>query len=263
VTVALAATDTGGPGVSAIQFSLSGAQTGVGTIRGASGTVAITAEGITTLTYFAQDNAGNQETPKKLIVQIDKTPPNISVAVTPLPNVNGWNKTDVTVQFTATDALSGVASVSSPVTLTAEGKGQVVTGTATDRAGNSASAAVTVNIDKTPPVISGLPAPDCALWPPNHRLVKVATVTATDSLSGIWPGTFQVTGTSNEAPNATGSGNTAPDIVINGGSVQLRAERSGRGTGRVYTIHATATDLAGNVATGSGACVVPHDKGAQ
>lgn len=261
VTVTLAAIDTGGPGVKAINFSLSGAQTGIGSIAGASGTIPITTEGVTTLTYFAQDTAGNKEKPKTLSVQIDKTPPTLTAALSPLPNVNSWNNTNVTVQFTATDALSGVASVSSPVTMTTEGSGQAVTGNAADHAGNTAFLTVTVNIDKTPPVISGMPAPDCTLWPPNHKLVQVANVSATDALSGVAPGTFEVTGTSNEAVNATGSGHTAPDVVINGGSIELRAERSGSGTGRVYTIQATAANLAGNVAKASGVCVVPHDSG--
>jgi len=265
VMVALAATDTGGPGVQAINLSWSGAQTGaqtgIGSIAGASGTLLITTEGVTTLTYFAQDTAGNKEKPKTLTVYIDKTPPTVTAALSPLPNVNGWNSTNVTVQFTATDALSGVASVSSPVTLTTEGRDQAVTGNATDRAGNTAFLTVHVNIDKTPPVISGMPAPGCTLWPPNHKLVRVANISATGALSGVVPETFQVTGTSNEAVNATGSGQTAPDIVISGGSVQLRAERSGSGTGRVYTIQATAANLAGNVAKTSGVCVVPHNSG--
>ena len=260
VTVALSATDAGGPGVQSITFALVGAQTAGATVAGANAVVTISAEGITTLTYFAQDRTGRQEAPKRLTVQIDKTPPTLGATLTPLPNGNGWNNTNVTAQFTATDALSGVAIVSSPVTLTSEGKGQVVMGTATDRAGNTASLNVTVNIDKTPPVISGLPAAGCTLWPPNHQLVQVANVSATDALSGVAPGSFLVTGASNEATNAGGSGSTAPDILIDGGNVEVRAERSGSGNGRVYTVDATATDLAGNVAIASGDCVVSHDQ---
>jgi len=43
--------------------------------------------------------------------------------------------------------------------------------------------------------------------------------------------------------------------------VSLRAERAGNGNGRTYTISATATDAAGNTASATGTCVVPHDRG--
>jgi hypothetical protein len=49
--------------------------------------------------------------------------------------------------------------------------------------------------------------------------------------------------------------------VISGGTVQVRAERVGSGGGRVYTITATASDLAGNIATQTATCKVPHDRG--
>jgi hypothetical protein len=51
------------------------------------------------------------------------------------------------VTFTCADALSGVESCPQPVTLTEDGPNQVVTGTAVDLAGNSATATVTVSID--------------------------------------------------------------------------------------------------------------------
>ena len=49
----------------------------------------------------------------------------------------------------------------------------------------------------------------------------------------------------------------------NGGLVvELRAERSGgSNSGRVYHLTVTARDLAGNEATGTATCIVPHDKG--
>jgi hypothetical protein len=87
---------------------------------------------------------------KSVTIKRNATPPAITVLRTPGPNANGWNNTDVTVGFTAS-ALSGIAQVSGPVTLRAEGADQKVTGTATDLAGVSASVTVTVNIDKTPP----------------------------------------------------------------------------------------------------------------
>ena len=69
-----------------------------------------------------------------------------------------------------------------------------------------------------------------------------------------------LTATSSEPENGAGDGNTGPDIVIAGGSVAVRAERSGTGVGRVYTITATATDRAGNTTREVSVCVVPHDQ---
>lgn len=128
--------------------------------------------------------------------------------------------------------------------------------------GLSTSVPITIKLDKTPPAISGMPATRCSLWPPNHNLVQVATVTATDTLSGLVPGSLTVTGTSNEPS----SNSNDPEIVITlngsgGFTVQLQAERLGSGTGGIYTINATAMDNAGNSATATATCTVPHDKG--
>ncbi|MDH3760002.1 MAG: Ig-like domain-containing protein [Gammaproteobacteria bacterium] len=88
----------------------------------------------------------------------DSTPPTISAEVTPLANANGWHSTDPTVSFVCGDIGSAIASCSSPVTVTSEGAGQVVTGTAVDLAGNSTSVAVTINLDKSAPSL-GITSP--------------------------------------------------------------------------------------------------------
>ena len=54
---------------------------------------------------------------------------------------------------------------------------------ATDAAGNEEGArALTLRLDAAPPQITGLPA-DCALWPPDHQLVQVGVVSASDAAS--------------------------------------------------------------------------------
>src|SRR6266478_4031843 len=93
------------------------------------------------------------------IVGLDNEPPTITAKASPAPNAAGWNNTNVTVTFTCSDAISGVASCPSPQTVTAEGANQVISGTATDNAGNTASTSIKLNIDKTPPTISAATSP--------------------------------------------------------------------------------------------------------
>jgi hypothetical protein len=201
---------------------------------------------------------------------VDHTPPTTISSLSPSPNINGWNNSNVVINLNATDnpggsgvkqiqfVLSGaqgsgwqtVAGNAASVTISAEGI-TVLSYFATDNAGNQeAIKTLSIRIDKTPPVISGMPGAGCTLWPPNGKLVQVATVTAIDALSGLAPGSFQITGITNEPNNDPNK----PEIVItpNGSGgyvVQLQADRLGRGTGRVYTLRATANDLAGNTAT--------------
>jgi hypothetical protein len=191
----------------------------------------------------------------------DTTSPVIIPTVTPAPNWAGWNNSNVTVSWDVSDPESDIASSSGcdTTTLMTETAGTMLTCTATNGAGLSASASVTVRIDTTVPTIAGLPTGGaCTLWPPNHRLVQVANVSASGGLSEL--ASLTVTGSSNEPENGLGDGDTAPDVVIHDGIVQLRAERSGTGTGRVYTVMATASDIAGNETTVTTTCLVPHDQ---
>jgi hypothetical protein len=93
-------------------------------------------------------------------------------------------------------------------------------------------------------------------------MVQVAVVTARDPISAVVPESFKVTGTSNEAPLDPRN----PDIAItpngnNGWIVQLRAERAGNLSGRIYTLTATARNVLGSTTTVTATCTVPHDQG--
>lgn len=116
------------------------------------------------------------------VIGIDNDPPVITAAVNPPANAAGWHNSDVTVSFDCTDAISGIASCSAPVTVTTEGANQVISGTAIDRAGNSAVASVVVNSDKTSPVVSIAQPADGTRF--NTTPVTV-TGTVTETLSGI------------------------------------------------------------------------------
>ena len=110
LAVTLNATDNqGGSGVSAITYNLTGSQPGAGTVPGSTTSVPISAEGVSTLTYFATDNAGNQEAPKSLVVRIDRTPPRMVCTASPSVLRPSDHLVPVTLSVSVDDALSGSA----------------------------------------------------------------------------------------------------------------------------------------------------------
>jgi hypothetical protein len=179
------------------------------------GQFTICTEGETTVSYRTTSNAGNVEDIKTLLINIDQTPPEIVAHVSPDANASGWHNSDVTVTFTCTDATSGIATCEDPIIITTEDTGQVVTGTAVDVAGNTASTSVTLDIDKTAPSITitgiseGTKYPACSPPTPAHE--------ATDPLSGLSSSSDTLTG-----GNANGVG--------------------------TYSYEVTASDIAGNTA---------------
>lgn len=113
----------------------------------------------------------------------DGTPPTISANVEPPPNVAGWNNTDVTVTYECADSGSGIATCPDSQTVTTQGADQIVEGTAIDLDGNTATAAVIINIDKIgPTVIITSPAQDAVFSLSENVLAIWAT---SDGLSGI------------------------------------------------------------------------------
>jgi len=114
---------------------------------------------------------------------------------------------------------------------------------------------VTVNDTENPVVSQPTNSPN-VLWPPDHRMVNVTNnYTATDNCPGL---NCVLTVSSNEPINGLDDGDTAPDWqVVDAHHVLLRAERSGSGTGRRYTITTTCTDASGNVVVKTSTVFVP------
>lgn len=224
VTLTLAANDdAGGTGVHDITYSASGAQViPQTTVNGATANVSITAEGETTISYFARDAAGNTEAAQTLTVKIDKSAPSITSSATAGGNpyaAGTWTNQDVVVSFNCTDTGSGAADVTQPFTVTGEGADQSVSGNCTDVAGNTASSSfANIRIDKTAPVInaSRTPSANASGW--NNQNVT-AGYTASDSLSGL---------DSNSLPNGS--------FVF-----------TGEGANQSHTF--TVSDIAGNTAS--------------
>jgi hypothetical protein len=158
-----------------------------------------------------------------------------------------------------TDHLSGS---SFPVGTT------TVNATASDAAGNTSTCSFTVTVmDITPPAIN-LIGDAITLWPANHQY---ATVNVTDLVAsasdlcdpGVSINSVVIASVSSDEPNnSVGEGDTTNDIVIAPGckSVQLVAERTGGGNGRVYTITFKVTDSSGNSTTATAKVTVPKSQ---
>jgi hypothetical protein len=125
---------------------------------------------------------------------------------------------------------------------------------------------VTVQIvDTTAPTLNPV-ANKYILWPPDHKMINIAIAANATDNSGC-PVTINATVSSNEPISGLNSGDKSPDWtvpVINQSTgminLQLRAERSGRGNGRKYTVTITATDCSGNVSTAKVKILVPKDQ---
>lgn len=142
-------------------------------------------EGVQTYTSAEScDPEGNCAT-GSLEVKLDKTAPSIDFSLSPTPSSGGWNNTDVAVTFNCNDATSGIASCTEPITISDPDGGYIVTGTATDNAGNTTSVSAMVMIDRTAPTVTNAvsPAPNASGW--NNTDVTV-TPECSDSLSGIF-----------------------------------------------------------------------------
>jgi len=119
--------------------------------------------------------------------------------------------------------------------------------------------------DTTKPSLSPIPSVTI-LWPPNHELHEV-TIWANAFDNGGGAIHLSVEVQSSEPADADGDGSTIPDYYIDSVDdatgvieLRLRAERSGKGEGRIYTIVITATDASDNQSVAQVEITAPHDR---
>ena len=174
--------------------------------------------------------------------------------------------------LSATDNCSGVASTeysldgatwqpyAGSFTISTEGA-TTVSFRSTDRVGNVETIkTLIVMIDKTAPVVSLVANPE-AITPPNGKMVPVTlTLNGTDAVSGLASVSYTVTdeyGASLSIPTRSLTGNSASwtETLL----VEARREGSDR-DGRLYTVTATLTDVAGHTSTATANIVVSHDQ---
>jgi hypothetical protein len=121
---------------------------------------------------------------------------------------------------------------------------------------------VGVNVcEMVPPTLSLSVSLD-SLWPANHKLTMVTvTPTVSDNFDPN-PSVSLLSVTSNEPDDGLGDGDTANDIqIVTDLNILLRAERSGKGEGRTYTLTYQAMDACGNSTISTIDVSVPKSQG--
>ena len=102
------------------------------------------------------------------------------------------------------------------------------------------------------PDCSGATASPAVIWPPNGKMVPVSILGVADPDGDSVA--LRITGITQDEPGANYSG-------IGSSVAQIKAERAGKGDGRVYHILFEATDPSGASCTGEVTVCVPHDRG--
>jgi hypothetical protein len=185
----------------------------------------VSAEGLTPIPCTA--TIGPTTFGAGVTVKIDRTPPTATGASVRAPDANGWYTHPVTVAFTGTDALSGIASCTTTTYSGPDAAGATVTGTCTDRAGlTSVPLAFSFDYDATPPSLA-LQAE------PASRLAQLR-----------WSA---VDATQVEVARTPGRGRATRSVLYRGHGSSF-ADRD-LANGRTYSYSVTATDRAGNAVT--------------
>ena len=127
---------------------------------------------------------------------------------------------------------------------------KTITVNVTDDDGGVGSKSVIIDVNSPPDCSTVVPSLNI-LAPANHALQTVALTGATDPDGD--PVTLTITGVTQDEPtNGLGDGDVSPDAVAVAGhpdQIQLRAERSGSGDGRVYRISFIVSDGRGGTCT--------------
>jgi hypothetical protein len=163
----------------------------------------------------------------------DITPPTITATTSPTANSAGWNNSNVAVSVACADPnvppfatglqsinLTGALAASSTTSplqrnVSSEGANQQVKISCSDKGQNVANAQVTLNIDKTPPVVTITGVHDGATYTVGS--VPAAGCATTDPLSGVATNaTLSLTGgTANHVGKFTAACNGATDVAGN------------------------------------------------
>jgi hypothetical protein len=213
------------------------------------------------------DEFGQYDQDTTQVNVVDTTPPKVIAPAGVTAECTGPTGTPVSDlgTATATDVCDPSPTITSDAPLLFGLGKNTVTWTATDESTNTGTATQTVTIvDTTPPKLTVTLSPT-VLWPPDHRLIPItATITVSD-ICDPNPTVQLYKIESNEPDNGLGDGDTAKDIQEadfgkDDRTFLLRAERGGKGNGRIYTVTYRATDASGNHTDVQATVIVPKSQ---
>ena len=227
--------------------------------------------GPTSVTFTATDQSLNTSSCPARVTVVDTTPPTLLCpppATVECTGPQGIAATDPQLAAffagaRATDVCDAAPTVSNNAPPVLPLGTTQVAFTARDATGNPTMCQSPVRVSDTVGPQISVALSTTILGPPNHALVPViATVSVSDRCDPAV--SFQLFSiTSNEPDNGLGDGDMPGDIQdatlgTADTSFALRAERSGTGSGRVYTIVYRATDSSGNTSLATATVSVPH-----
>ncbi|MEZ4709301.1 MAG: hypothetical protein R3A44_18985 [Caldilineaceae bacterium] len=164
-----------------VSWSVSDAESTVSSTTGCQFTRITTTHGDTLTCEATSDGGANSVS---ITIKVDDVQFFVRALVSPAPNRDGWNNSDVTVSFHA-DYVgpSGTDYCSSDI-LSREGRNQGTAGGCVNNAGSSYSTSIgNINIDKTAPTVSVTGVTDGATY--ILGAVPTAGCQTSDSLSGV------------------------------------------------------------------------------
>ena len=160
----------------------------------------------------------------------DTSPPVITPSISGTAGANGWYTSNVTVSWDVSDPDSGIASSTgcATITLSAETTGATVTCSATNGAGASNSASVTVKIDKTGPTAVTLTAVGTQGLNGWYTSDVTVTTTGDDSISGpVTCTAIQSFTADTGGTTVNGSCTNAAGLTTNGAPLSIKLDKTG------------------------------------
>jgi hypothetical protein len=149
----------------------------------------------TTKTCTATNTDGTSTSSKT--VKIDADPPTgLSASPVRPPDFNGWYNHPVAVNWSGSDATSGIVTCTSLIYGGPEGAGVGTAGGCTDAAGNTASTGFALSYDATPPALRGVSvssktAADVVRWrssSPGDKIVVRRAARGNKAVSTVFQG---------------------------------------------------------------------------
>jgi len=219
-------------------------------------------QGTYSITWIYNDGNGNIATQTQTVIVKDTVAPVPDLAA--LPNLEGQCSVDVTTIPAAMDNCVGkvIGQTSSPLHYSSQGTYTIIWSFNDGHGNFSFQNQLVIVKDTLPPIVFRVVATPNVLWPPNHKMIPiVVSIAVTDNCGGAIASRI-IDVTSNEPINGLGDGDAAPDWEITRPlALNLRAERSGTGTGRIYTIKIESRDHVGLITISTVTVEVPKSQG--